>query len=428
MASGKLVKTFWFGFKRPQGALIALSVVLTGAVVVPQSAAAKKIPPGQSVLVVSRPQCDIEKFKERLKKRGLIIVNEIRSETEGFGIFEVQSQKASPQATLANVRNSGDVDLEGAEIKFASKFLQCTPSINDPEFASQLHLQQLNFSEMRCLLDAMSISQVVQPRMTVLDSGVAPITNEMTNIQQFNFVGGVNGVAESPFDTGIHGTAVTAIAATATNNAILYTGLASHSNPSVKVVSCRVGDATTGVIDTLDVLRALTWCVDNQAARGGMGVINLSINNPAPPFFNGSPAVQAIAKALAKHKDLLVNGAGNNPVLDPSKNLKYIRRVGGIDENDLYWSNSTFGTFKSVCPSVNIRIHNTSTGSPMVTSGTSLAAPMWSGTIALLMSLNPKLTPVSADKLIYKTGKETSQKYIVPDLRAAVIKALKLRP
>ena len=159
-----------------------------------------------------------------------------------------------------------------------------------------------------------------------------------------------------------------------------------------------------------------------------MGVVNLSINNATAPTFNGSPAIQAIAKALAKHKDLLVNGAGNFSGLDPSKSLKYIRRVGGVDENDLYWSQSTFGAFKSVAPAVNIRIHNTSTGNPSIASGTSLACPMWSGAIALLMSLNPKLTPSSADKLIYKTGRETAQGYIIPDLRAAVIKALKLKP
>lgn len=376
---------------------------------------------------MSRPQCDVDKFKERLKKRGLVILNEIRSKTESFGIFEVQSQNGTVQAALNNVKSSGDIDLETAEIKFASKSIQCVPSINDPEFANQLNLQQVNFSEMRCLLDAMSISQVVPARITVIDSGVAPITNEMTNIQQYNFVGGLNGIAESAFDTGYHGTAVTTIAAAATNNGVLYTGLASHTNPSVKVISCRTSDPS-GAIDTLDVIRALTWCVDNQVARGGAGVINLSINSTALPTYNGSTVVQGIAKSLSKHKDLLVNGAGNTPIEDPSKEFKYIRRVGGIDENDLYWSQSTFGPFKSVAPAVNVRTHNNLTGLPGNGTGTSFSTPHWSGAIALLMSLSPSLTASGADKVIYKTGRITSQGYVVPDLRAAVIKTLKLKP
>ncbi len=406
--------------------LITLAAI-AGTTLFPQAASARKIPPGQSVVVISRPQCDVEKFKERLKKRGLVIVNEIRSKTESYGIFEVQLQKGTAQAALSNVKSSGDVDLEAAEIKFNSKSIQCVPSIDDPQFALQLHLQQLNFSEMRCLLDAMSISQVVQPRITLIDSGVAPIANEMTDITQFNFVGGANGVAEAPFDSGRHGTAVACVASATTNNGILYTGVASHSNPSVKITSCRISsDGVT--IDTFDVLRALTWCVDNQATRGGMGVVNLSINNPTLPSFNGSPVFQGVARSLAKHKDLLVNGAGNTPILDPSKSSKYIRRVGGIDENDLYWSQSTYGDFKAVSPAVNIRTHDTATGAPLVVSGTSLATPCWSGAIALLMSLNPKLTTSSADKLVYRTGRETSQGYIVPDLREAVIKGLRLKP
>jgi subtilisin family serine protease len=404
-----------------------LTVVAAGLIAFPQSVSAKKIPPGQSVLVISRPQCDVDKFRERLIKRGLVVLNEIRSKTENYGIFEVQSKKGTVQATLANVNASGDFDLEAAEIKFASKTNACVPSINDPEFASQLFLQQMNFSEMRCLLDAKGISQVVQPRITVVDSGVAPISNEMTNITQYNFANGQNGVQETAFDSGFHGTSVACVAAAATNNSLLYTGIASHSNPSVKIISLRTQDGS-GNIDTLDVLRALTWCVDNQAARGGMGVINLSINSSALPTYNGSTVVQGIAKSLAKHKDLLVNGAGNTPMLDPSKQFKFIRRVGGIDENDLYWTSSTYGPFKSVAPAVHIRTHNTLTGAPGFGDGTSYSTPCWSGSIALLMSLNPKLTPASADKLIYKTGRVTSQGFVVPDLLAAVIKALKIKP
>ncbi len=319
---------------------------------------------------MSRPQCDVDKFKERLQKRGLVIVNEIRSTTEGYGIFEVQSIKGTAQSALINVRNSADVDLEAAEIKFASKPNACVPSINDPEFVSQLFLQQLNFSEMRCLLDAMNITQIVQPRITIVDSGVKPITNEMTNITQFNFASEANGLPEAAFDAGFHGTAVATIAGAATNNGVLYTGISSHSNPSVKITSLRTSnDGNT--IDTLDVLRALTWCVDNQAARGGVGVINLSINSSTLPTYNGSTVVQGIAKSLAKHKDLLVNGAGNTPMLDPSKQFKFIRRVGGIDENDIYWTSSTYGPFKSVAPSVHIRTHNTLTGAPGYGDGTS---------------------------------------------------------
>lgn len=395
--------------------------------VFPQIAQAKRIPAGQSVLIMSRPNVDIDKFKTRLQKRGLMVVNEIRSKTEHYVILEVQPRSGSVKSALYSVKNSADPDLSTAEIKFASKLNQCVPSINDPEFANQLNLQQINFSEMRCLLEAKNVSQVAQPRLTIIDSGCTPVSNEWTNITQFNFVGGLDGVPEAAGDPQVHGTAVAAIAAATTNNGILLAGVASHTAPSVALTCCRVSNAA-GQIDTIDVIRALNWCVDHQAERGGPSAINLSLQSFGLPTYNGSELIQDIAKMLSKHKDILINAAGNDPIEDPSKSKKTIRRVGGIDENDMYWTQSTYGPFKAVAPSVNVRTYSNAISTAASGSGTSYAAPHWSGAIALLMSLEPKLTPAKADQLLYKTGKETSQGYIVPDLRAAVIKALKLKP
>ncbi|MBX9666153.1 MAG: S8 family serine peptidase [Candidatus Obscuribacterales bacterium] len=366
------------------------------------------------------------RFRERLEKRGLTIVNEIKCTKESFSIYEVQPKTATVTAALTQVIASQDEDLEAAEIKFGSKINACNPSINDPEFPSQTHLQALNFSEMRCLLDAMGITQQVQARVTVVDTGITPITNEMTDIVQFHFVGGANGTAEPAADIGSHGTAVTSVLGARTNNNNLFAGLASHSNPAVKLTSLRVAD-NTGAIDTFDAIRALTWCIDHQAERGGPGVINLSINSTALPTYNGSTIVQGIAKSLKKNDDLIVNGAGNLGIEDPSKE-KYIRRVAGVDETDQLWSSSNFGPFRAAAPAVNVRVWNTATSAPAVASGTSLSTPCWSGAVALLISLNPNLTAPKADKLLFKEGRETAQGYIIPDLRTAIIKALKLRP
>jgi len=400
---------------------------ITLAALAPTAAHAyEKVPPGQSLLVMNRSQTNAEKFKERLKNRGFRIVNEVRCKKDGWSIFEVKHASDRIDAALARIRNSGDIDLEGAEVKTACRFTQCTPAINDPEFASQLTIQQIDFGEMTCLLDAKSLSQVQQPRFTLIDSGVSPITNEMTTIQQFNFAGGANGTVDAvPFDSGIHGTGVASVACATTNNANLLAGVASHAGQTVKVVCCRISNDGAS-IDQLDVDRALAWCVDNQSARGGPGVINLSIQNN--PTYNASPVVQGIAKSLAKQGDLLVNGAGNSPIEDPSKSKKGIRRVAGLDETDSLWVNSTFGPFEAAAPCVNVRIYDKGTSAAGFRTGTSLASPTWAGAVALLMSLSPKLDAIKADKLLFKTGAETEEGYVKPDLRAAIIKALKLKP
>ncbi len=213
----------------------------------------------------------------------------------------------------------------------------------------------MNWNDARCALRLLGLNQRAYPRLTVIDTGNAlvPAGNEMTSIQQYNFAGGANGVAEAPFDSGLHGTAVASTACCQTNNATFISGAASHNLP-VKITACRItNDGAT--IDTLDVLRAMTWCVDHQALRGGPGAINLSINSITLPTYNGSSVVQEIAKAARKQGDLFVNGSGNLGIVDPSPE-QYLRRVMAYDENNQVASFSNTGPFKAGAPGVNITV------------------------------------------------------------------------
>ncbi|MBX9671581.1 MAG: S8 family serine peptidase [Candidatus Obscuribacterales bacterium] len=415
--------------RRKSVELVALAIYLgsvLGMSALPAEAKREAIPAGQSLIIMSKPGQDPSRFRARLEKKGLTVVNEIKCATDSFAIWEVQPRKGSVKTALAEVRSSKDEDLEAAEIKPGARMNACTPSVNDPEFPSQANLQVVNFGEMRCLLDSMGVTQQVQSRITIVDSGVTPIANEMTDVTQYNFANGATGVLETPTDSGNHGTGVASVAATRTNNATLLAGVASHTIPNVKVISLRVGDDVS-LVDFFDVLRAMTWCVDHHAERGGAGVINLSINAFVLPTYNGSSIVQGVAKSMQKHDDLLVNAAGNEGFEDPSKE-KYLRRVAGLDETEQLWEHSNYGPFKAAAPAVNVRLYNTLASAAANGTGTSFAGPCWAGCVALLMSLNPKLTAPKADKLLFKEGRETAQGWIVPDLRAAVIKALKLKP
>lgn len=165
--------------------------------------------------------------------------------------------------------------------------------------------------------------------------------------------------------------------------------------------------------------------------------MSVNARNPAIPSYNSSPVFQGIAKSGLKFKDLFVNSAGNEHLEDPSKE-KSIRRVAGVDSTDQLWVDasdpnhvigSNYGKFiKAAALSVGVAAYDRSTTSVQFATGTSFAAPQWAGAIALLMSLDPKIDAIKADKIIEKTGRKTSQKLVIPDLRAAVIKALKIKP
>ncbi len=242
---------------------------------------------------------------------------------------------------------------------------------------------------------------------------------EMTNIQQFNFTGSAAGIQELPFGADLHGTAVVGLAAARTNNTTFGSGVASHDLP-VSVTSCRISnDGTT--IDTADVLEALTWCVDNRVARGGPGVINVSLNSITLPTYNGSTAFQEVFRQARKQGDLFVNGSGNDGINDPSPEL-YQRRVTGLDENNLKWSFANTGPFNAACPAVNVLVF-ASPNSVGFFSGTSLSCVHWAGCISLLQSLNPRLNAVKADAIVYRTCDKTSEGYRIPNLNKAVLQA-----
>ena len=195
---------------------------------------------------------------------------------------------------------------------------------------------------------------------------------------------------------------------------------------------CRVEE--NDAIDTLDVIDAMVWCVDNQDLRGGPGPINLSINSFGLPTYNGSSVVQEIAKDAFKQGDLFVNGAGNANIEDPSPKTKQFRVLTGLDETEMRWDDgpgdgSNYGEFKAAAPAVLVPVVVPDAKAQLLYgTGSSFAAPCWASCVSLLMSLDPTLTAPKADKIVFKTGRKTAEGYRIPDLRAAVNTVLELEP
>lgn len=392
----------------------------------------------ETLLVMSRRGSDAEQFKARLAQQGFTVIREARCKTYQYSIFEVLPNSGDAPAALRSLHAAKDADLAVAEMKFDSVLSSCTPDINDPDFDEQWHLQAMNFDEMHCLLDAHGVKQTRQPRITLVDSGIQAIKKEMNKgqIREFSFVGGVNGVEDDVFIDGVanqHGTAVTSVVAATTNNGKFLASVPSIDKQA-KITMCRV--AENDAIETMDVLDAMVWCVDNQAVRGGPGAINLSINSTELPTYNGSSIVQEIARDAYKQSDLFVNGAGNTNFEDPSPKTKHFRILVGLDETDMRWDEgegvgSVYGEFKAATPCTDIPYLISSGKSDFDVfhgTGTSFAAPCWASCISLLMSLDPNLTAPKADKILFKTAQRTVEGYHLPDLRNAVNKVLELEP
>lgn len=376
-----------------------------------------------TLIVSTKAKAKVDEVRLKLSELGYSVLREIPFSAGKFTIFHVRMNSGDVAAALkqiSKVKGVNTVERNFSSGTQAAKF--CTP--NDPDFPSQYGLQSVRWADARCTLKLLGINQRATPRLTIIDSGVNRINagDEMTDVVQFNFVGGVNGIAEAPYDTGVHGTAVCGVASARTDNSTFISGVASHNLP-LKIVSCRCSnDGSTYA--TMDVIQAMSWCMDNQALRGGPGVINVSLNSFGLPKYNGSPVIQEIAREGRKQGDLIVNASANEALEDPSPE-KYMRRIAALDENNELWDKSNYGPFKGASPGVLITTFD-SPSSIAFGSGTSFASQFWAGAISLLMSLNPRLNAVKADAIVYRTAysvQTVQGEFKVPDINRAVLQS-----
>ena len=379
-----------------------------------------------TVLVCTQAGGDVEVAKKTLTDAGCTILSEVRCQSGDFSILQVSPNNGDVNAAIAKFNGQLDPNILSTEATFQSRLTgwfnwpprpTCVP--NDPDYPDQWGLLAMNWNDARCTLKLLGINQRRPARVTLIDSGTAPVCSgdEMSSVSQYNFAAGATGVAEAPFDSGLHGTAVASVMACKTHNSTFLAGTASHNLP-VNVTCCRISNDGVS-IDTMDVLRAMTWCVDNQALRGGPGVINVSINNPTLPTFNGSAVIQEIAKAARKQGDLMVNGSGNSGLVDPSPE-QYLRRVQGYDENNNVAPFSNTGPFKAGAPSTNIAVVTGNPPAILTASGTSLSGPYWAGGVAFLQSFVPWSNPVRLDNILYRTADTTPQGNKIPNFNRAI--------
>jgi thermitase len=187
----------------------------------------------------------------------------------------------------------------------------------------------------------------------------------------------------NPQDQFGHGTHVAGIIAALQNNGAGVTGVA----PAAKVMPLRVLDATGSGTD-VDVAQAF-----NDAGADGVEIVNASLGSTSPS--------QAIEQAIQAHPSTLyVVAAGNDgannddpstpfyPCDAPEPNLIC---VGASDQNDQPAWFSNYGATSVDLFAPGVSILSTYPGGYAYDDGTSMATPMVSGTLALMLSRNPGL-------------------------------------
>ncbi|MCM1244091.1 MAG: S8 family peptidase [Roseburia sp.] len=231
--------------------------------------------------------------------------------------------------------------------------------------------------------------------IAVLDSGIANHPDFGTRIR--GWYDTVNGRL-SPYDDNGHGTHVAGIAA--------GSGAASHGSlrgmaPSAELVSVKILDQYgEGMIP--NILKGINWVIKNRL-RYGINIVNISVGTTDGKRFDENSNFVKKVNELWDMGIVVAASAGNKgpepySISAPGNSRKIIT-VGYYSKQ----SNSSVGPTTLcikkpdvVTPGQQITScsHSFATGNAYIRkSGTSMATPVVSGSIALLLSKYPYLTP-----------------------------------
>jgi Subtilisin-like serine proteases len=274
--------------------------------------------------------------------------------------------------------------------------------------------------------------------VAVVDSGINPngdlytIMGVNRQVADVRFNNDHNQTATDGYGHGTHVSSV--VGGDGSESGGKYIGVA----PMVNIINVKVSN-DDGSATMADVVAGLQWVLENKD-RYNIRVVNLSINSSVAESYNTSP-LDAAVEILWFNKIVVVVSAGNkgSGAVFPPANDPFVITVGATNDkgtnsisDDVVASFSGYGKTTDgfnkpdiVAPGTNIiaRLVNQNQGlagaHPLnrvgtdyfVMSGTSMAAPMVSGAIALLLQDEPALTPDQVKYRLMSTANKSWKAY-----------------
>ena len=213
----------------------------------------------------------------------------------------------------------------------------------------------------------------------------------------------------NPLPNGAHGTIVAGMA--------LGTGLDPRDKgvaPAGSIMSDKVFDPATDNATDGAIIAGIGWAVDN-----GARVINMSFGRPAVndtqancDVGDNTNYVNAVNNAVSRGVTL-VAAAGNSPpdpqgIVNLPACYSKVIAVGGVDSTNHWWNGADSGPALKdhgvAAPAFNLTSTYPGNQTVLGISGTSLAAPMVAGEIALVLQRHPNLGPTEIRSLVEDTA------------------------
>jgi thermitase len=266
--------------------------------------------------------------------------------------------------------------VEFAEPDYIAHPADMTP--NDPLCISEWHLYMIHAPAAWSMTTGSD--QVV---IAICDTGIDPTQPDLAA----KLVPGWNVVDDNADTSPVHphGTWVAGTAAAASNNGV---GVAAPAM-NCRLMPLRISTASNGDASMSDIVEAITWAADH-----GARVINLSYSG------FGSSALADAARYAHSQNSVFVMAAGNDAAYVPVNEDPNVISVSGTTSSDTLASFTTTGPFVDLAAPGNEILTTGTQGTYLSVSGTSFSAPLVAGAAALLLSVNPALTPAQVEAFL----------------------------
>ena len=335
-----------------------------------------------------------------------------------------------PDSLQASIKNDLRTKLKSYPLLiWDEQLFRSSKSFNDPVMSNKMQSWHLSAVGAPQAWDITTGKKEII--VAVIDDGFDLNHKDLQNniVKPYNVITKSNRVFGKPNKIE-HGTHVSGLAIGRADNNFGIVGIA----PSCSFMPVQISDGSE-LMSSTDVIDGVLYAIKN-----GADVINMSLGAPIPPFFKGRPDSFMENWARTKNKDIeafwtevftyatkenvtIVLAAGNGtegegyPVAigyDPLNRSKEVINVSAIDNNNAMASFSNYGKLSHVsAPGVNV--YSSVPGNNFkAMPGTSMAAPIVTGAIALMKSINPKLTNTQIKEILRKTGKRSSDIRIGP--------------
>ncbi|WP_455675412.1 S8 family peptidase [Pradoshia sp.] len=304
----------------------------------------------------------------------------------GYSVIKFKKISAAREA-LAKLSKAGNVQSVSPGVKFKLSSVK-----TDPKVSKQYFNQLLNLPAAQKLAGKNKVS------VAVIDTGLDKNHPELKNKikSSYNAINPIN-APKADF----HGTHVAGIIAGEKNNGVGGYGV----NPQSDIISIDVFNRDIFTSDYTVAEGIL------QAIKKKVKVINMSLGS-----YYSSPIMEAAVEKARKAGIVMVASAGNEGADFPLYPASYagVISVGAVDKNKTLTEYSSYGVSTDlVAPGDNIyaptySLEKKSTFETL--SGTSMAAPMVTGTVSLLLSKYPKLNASQVEYILKKTATDLGAK------------------